>query len=187
MNTADVPWRIWRITDKGDPAARLLVDGVTIGGKPHYSRQTPGAAQFTRNGQNLVFITPDALAVWVTFRPTPGKAVRPDKLEAWECALFRNEGPYLSRDLIKEAHLLSAALWGAVPKDGLITFIKPECVASEIPGYCYRRAGWRHKGNASDGKPRLRAPRLEGAVPSWTEWKWAGERGGKLRRTLEAA
>lgn len=184
MIAAQVPWRRWLITDKGDPLARALVDGTSVNKPPHYSRQTPGALQFTRNGQNLVFITADLLAVWVTFRPTPDKAVRADKLNAWECALFRNEGPHLSRELIREAHLLSAALWGVIPKDGLITFIKPDAVASSIPGYCYRRAGWRRKGVSSDGKPRLHAPLLIGAVPSWKEWHWHGKRGGKLRQEL---
>lgn len=62
----------WLITDKGDQDVRLLAD-------EHYTRQTPGALSFTRNGQNLVFVTPDLLAGWVTFRPTPGKAQRQDR------------------------------------------------------------------------------------------------------------
>jgi molecular chaperone DnaK (HSP70) len=47
----------WLITDKGDQDVRLLAD-------EHYTRQTPGALSFTRNGQNLVFVTPDLLAGW---------------------------------------------------------------------------------------------------------------------------
>lgn len=182
-----VQTRIWQITDKGDPDARALVDGVSVGRPPHYSRQTPGSAMFTRNGQNLVFIAPDALAVWVTFRPTPGKAFRADGLDAWECALFRNEGSYLSSALIREAHVLSIALWGPLPADGLITFVRPDAVASGIPGYCYKRAGWKRWGCASDGKPRFRAPRVDGQIPPWREWGWRGERGGKLRRDLWGA
>ena len=176
----------WLITDKGDPDARRLVDGEFTNGIPHYSRQTPGARMFTRNGQNLVFITPDALAVWVTFRPTPGKAVRSDKLEAWECALFRNEGPYLSSELIREAVELSWSLWGIPPKDGIITFVKPSAVQSQIPGYCYKRAGWRRVGYSSDGKPRFKSPRPK-IVRHWTEWGFKDTRGGKLRLQLEAA
>lgn len=109
----------WEITDKGDPDALALVDGVTElikgrsgFGKPHYSRQQPGTRFFTRNGQNLVFITPDKLAVWVTFRPTPGKAVRPDKRDAWECSMFRNEGPILS-SLLSKKQWNYPALYGA--------------------------------------------------------------------------
>jgi hypothetical protein len=170
---------MWEITDKGDQDCRRLADA-------HYSRQTPGAPSFTRNGQNLVFVTPDLLAVWVTFRPTPGKATRPDKLDAWENALFRNTGPIQSSKLIREAVLLSCALWGPLPKDGFITFIKPDAVQSELKGYCYRRAGWRHVGQSSDGKPRFRAPRPK-TWPHWTEWQWHGNRGGKMRREFEGA
>lgn len=168
----------WLITDKGDPDCRALADR-------HYSRQTPGAISFTRNGQNLVFVTADKKAAWVTFRPTPGKAIRADKLDAWECALFRNEGPVRSSVLIREAVLLSCALWGPIPPDGFVTFIKQDAVQTDLKGYCYRRAGWRHWGYASDGKLRLRAPRPD-TWPDWSSWEWKGERGGKLRRELTA-
>jgi hypothetical protein len=169
----------WLITDKGDQDCRRLADR-------HYSRQTIGALQFTRNGQNLVFITADLKAVWVTFRPTPGIAKRPDGLDAWECALFRNEGPVKSSLLIREAVLLSCALWGEIPQDGFITFIKEAAVATTLKGYCYRRAGWRRVGQAKDGKPMFRAPR-PALWPAWQCWSWRGGRGGKLRRTLEGA
>ncbi len=167
----------WAITDKGDDRARLLAED-------HYTRQTPGARSFTRNGQNLVFLTPDLRALWVTFRPTPGKATRSDKLDAWECALFRNVGPFLSSELIIDAVLLSMALWGPLPKDGFITFVKPECVRSSNPGYCYKRAGWTSFGTAVDGKPRLKAPTYPYTAPL-SCWSWLGDRGGKLRREIE--
>lgn len=167
----------WLITDKGDQDVRLLAD-------EHYTRQTPGALSFTRNGQNLVFVTPDLLAGWVTFRPTPGKAQRQDGLDAWECALFRNTGPIRSSKLIREAVLLSCALWGELPPDGLITYVRPSCVKTTIPGYCYRCAGWRRVGYSSDGKPMFRAPR-PASIPSLDDWRWRGGRGGKLRRYIE--
>lgn len=182
----------WLITDKGDDRARALVDGETTTGLPHYSRQTPGSRLFTRNGQNLVFMTADCLAVWVTFRPTPGRATRPDGLAAWECAVFRNEDRYrasgarlLSSALIREAVALTWALWGEAPRDGLITFVKPACVASGLPGYCFRRAGWKRTGYSSDGKPRFTAP-CPREIPHWSTWSWHGPRGGLLRRTLES-
>lgn len=188
----------WLITDKGDPAARRLVDGEwpDLDNKPHYSRQTPGSTFFTRNGQNLVFITADTRAVWVTFRPTPGKAVRADKLDAWECALFRNEGPLLSSELIGEAVRCSVALWGVVPKDGFITYVKPGAVRTSRlkrrgkdfqrpPGYCYLKAGWTVVGQSRDGKPMLRAPAVT-EVQDWRDWGWHGQRGGLLRRGLES-
>lgn len=166
----------WLITDKGDQDARRLADG-------HYSRQTIGAPQFTRNGQNLVFITSDLKACWVTFRPTPGKAVRQDGLDAWECALFRNTGPLLSSWLILEAVQLSVSLWGVLPKDGLITYVKPAAVKSVNPGCCFKKAGWKKAGVSSDGKPMFRAPDV--APADIRNWQWRGDRGGKLRREIE--
>jgi hypothetical protein len=190
------------ITDKGDPDALALVDGVSFGGKPHYSRQTPGARSFTRNGQNLVFVTRDARATWVTFRPTPGKAERKDGLDAWECALFRNEGGILSSKLIREAVDLSIALWGPWPCDGFITYVKPECVKTGRPGgvvgYCYKRAGWKRVKRAdgtyatsSDGKPMFRAPLPRrnyyelSLARQAGEWEWKEGRGGRLREFFE--
>jgi hypothetical protein len=175
----------WLITDKGDPKARAFVDGELTDGIPHYSRQTPGSPQFTRNGQNLVFVTADYLSVWATFRPTPGKAVRPDKRQAWECTMFRHEGDVLASILVREAVLLSIALWGPLPSESMITFIRPDKIKSGIPGYCYKRAGWVKCRPASDGKPCLRAPRPVD-VPHWSQWKFSGDRGGKLRRGLIA-
>lgn len=178
----------WNITDKGDQDVRLLADR-------HYSRQTPGSPQYCRNGQNLVFITDQADAGWVTFRPTPGEAKRQDNLDAWECALFRNEGPVKSSLLIREAVMLSIALWGPLPPDGFITYVKAEAVRTGapggVPGYCYRRAGWRHVGESADGKPMFRAPRpaLSFFDLSYVllagHWDWRGNRGGLLRRGLE--
>lgn len=214
--------KFWQITDKGDPWALRLVDGRYANARvlretaaplldlaPHYSRQQPGSDAFTRNGQNLVFISENKLAVWVTFRPTPGVATRPDGHDVWECALFRNESAeMLSSGLIREAVELTCAIWGPPPArrtfkkrvkvcrgvwaekefatGGIITYIKPEAVLSNIPGYCYRRAGWRHIGEASDGKPMLRAPQLD-SIPDWRLWKFSGDRGGKLRKELEGS
>lgn len=169
----------WLISDKGDREALALADR-------HYTRRAKGSSQFCRNGQNLVFVTSCARAAWVTFRPTPGKATRQDGLDAWECALFRNEGAGLSSHLIREAVYLTVALWGVFPRDGLFTYVKPEAVQTEIPGYCFRRAGWVRWGSAADGKPRLRAPRpVDEDVPHWRNWDWKGDRGGKLRRLLD--
>ena len=152
-NEETVDTRRWLITDKGDQDVRRLAD-------THYSRQTPGDVRFTRNGQNLVFVTEDMLAAWVTFRPTPGKAIRADGLDAWECALFINRASerYLSSELIREAVSLSAALWAPLPGHDMITFVRPDKIRSVNPGYCYKCAGWRSDGFATDGKPRLRSP-----------------------------
>jgi hypothetical protein len=83
---------LWLITDRDDPDTRALVDGeifttghvldgehyTMVGGlkvrrRPHYSRQTEGARLWTRNGENLVFMTADCLSVWCTHRPSPAR------------------------------------------------------------------------------------------------------------------
>ena len=116
-------------------------------------------------------MTVDQLAVWNIHRPKPGKSARYDGLDAWECTIFRNETSIVSSKLIRSAvevcRLLALGAfecrtayegWGSVPKDGIITYVDPAHVKSDIPGYCFRRAGWRRIGYASDGKPLLRAP-----------------------------
>ncbi len=168
---------VWLITDKGDQDVRRLADR-------HYTRQTPGNIRFTRNGQNLVFITPDLMAGWVTFRPTPGKAVRPDGRDAWECALFRNEGPRRSSDLIREAVELSVALWGDIPRDGFLTYVDPAKVNSEIPGYCFIRAGWKRVGTDRRGEKPLFRARPPSGVRPWSAWAFREGRGGKLRAAI---
>lgn len=180
--------KLWRITDKGDPRARYLVDHG-VDDSAHYSRQTRGAAQWTRNGENIVLLSVDELAVWATHRPSPGKAVRPDGRDAWECTLFRNCGTVLSSELIREAAAVTFALWTGglgdpLPIDGLITYVKPSAIRSPNPGYCYKRAGWTKAPPARDGKPCFRAPEPE-SIEDWRAWEWVPGRGGKLRLLLE--
>lgn len=107
----------------------------------HYSRQTIGALQFTRPGQNIVLMTTDHLALWASWRPRAG-IKRMDGLEAIECTIFRNEGPHLSSELIREAVALTVAKRGW-PPDGVITYVKPSAVRSENPGACFRKAGFK--------------------------------------------
>jgi hypothetical protein len=166
----------WLITDRGDREAWALADR-------HYTRQTPGARSFVRNGQNLVFVTRCGKAAWVSFRPTPGKAERWDDREAIECALFRNESTILSSDLIREARALTVAIWGW-PKDGIITWVKPSALrAGNVnPGACYKRDKWKHTETSKDGKPMLVAP--ETLALDWRLWEFKQGRGGKLRKEL---
>lgn len=168
---------IWLVTDKGDQDARRIADR-------HYSRQTPGAPQFCRNGQNFVLVTRALDALWVTHRPASGKATRTDGLDAWECTLFRREGgAHRASDMIREAVLATVAFWGPIPPDGFLTYVDPEQVGTQVPGWCFRRAGWKHRGESRDGKPRLFAPRPK-SVPPRAAWSWRRERGGKLRRDV---
>jgi hypothetical protein len=59
------------------------------------------------------------------------------------CAVFRNETSIRSSDLIREAEALAWQKW---PGARLYTYVNPRQVRSVIPGYCFRRAGWRRCG-----------------------------------------
>lgn len=88
--------------------------------------------------------TVDAKALWVTW-----SGIRDDGLEAYECSIFRNESDHLSSELIKWAIFATVCEWsGDIPRDGFITYVNEQKVNSEIPGYCFKRAGWKKIGNS---------------------------------------
>jgi hypothetical protein len=129
----------WRESHKGHARLLALAD-------MHYTRQTPGSNQFCRPGKNLCLLTSDGMAGWVTWRPLP-RIGRKDGLEAWECTFFRNEGPRLSSELVREATEHTWSAWGWPPRDGLITSIGVEATRrrrskSKPAGVCFREAGW---------------------------------------------
>lgn len=125
---------VWCVTHKGDRAAWALADR-------HYTRQTKGATSWTRNGQNLVLVTCDEKAVWNLHRPKPGASMRTDGRDAWECTIFRNEGPYRSSALIRQAVEVCRMValgafgcrpgiedWGSPPETASSrTSIRPRC------------------------------------------------------------
>jgi hypothetical protein len=144
---------VWVEVDRDHPLARGLVDGETHGGKPHYSRQTPGARDFLPPGETLVLLTPCARAVWGVCRNLDGGGTM-----RWRVTMFRNEGAGLSSDLIREATTMTQARWPvcALP---LTTEVNPSKVRRKRdPGRCFRRAGWTPDGTTTSGLLRLRAP-----------------------------
>jgi hypothetical protein len=106
----------------------------------HYSRRTVGSGQFMPPGRALVLLTTDGAAVWGSHWPRVEYAL--DGLDAWRCSIFRNEGPFLSSELIAEAMLATRNAWGAPPRDGWLTYVDRLKVNSEHPGYCFKMAGW---------------------------------------------
>lgn len=66
---------------------------------------------------------------------------RLDKETGVNCTVFRNEGPLLSSDLIREADDLADAHW-----EGLrhFTYVDGTMVNSGLPGACFLAAGWRY-------------------------------------------
>jgi len=88
---------------------------------------------FVGPGEKLVLMTSDsqALFVWRKFIDASGQ-------QGVNCAVFRNEGPHLSSDLILEAEQLAWRRW---PGERLYTYVAPKNVSAN-PGYCFKCAGW---------------------------------------------
>lgn len=128
----------WMVTHQYDSRAARLADR-------HYSRQRPGTPKFTPPGRKLVLITEDASAVWVTSWPF-AEYVKRDYADAWICTIFRNESPILSSLLIQEALAVTRWKYGEPPESGMITMVDAAQVQCEIPGYCFKRAKFKHVG-----------------------------------------
>lgn len=82
-----------------------------------------------------------ALCAWRKFIDDSGQ-------EGVNCAIFRNEGPHLSSELILEAEELAWRKWSY---HRLYTYINPRKIISANPGYCFKIAGWINARN-SKGK-----------------------------------
>lgn len=163
----------WEKTWRADPRAAAFADR-------HYSRKTPGHAQFSPPGRVLVLIRPDAL--WVTSWPL-AEFVLHEWAGAFLCSLFRNEGPALSSGLIREAVAATRWTWPEVPALGMVTFVDARKVRRKRdPGRCFRRAGFRPVGTTKAGQVVLQllpaefpdpvapigaALRLQGAGVTW--------------------
>lgn len=132
-----MPWvdGHWFKVKRSNYHARALADR-------HYSRQTPGAADFMASGKTFVLLTHDRGAVWgVIENMDPAGGLR------WRCSIFRNEGPARSSDLIREATERTYQYWrshyGALPSVPLTTEVDPEKTRRKRdPGRCFRKAGW---------------------------------------------
>jgi hypothetical protein len=136
---------IWMPTTRSDPAVRALRDR-------HYSTKRPGGRTAGPPGEVVLLRTPDGLAAWISHYPRADLAL--DGLDAWRCTLFRNEGPRLSSDLIREAMNDTELLRSDIrPRDGWLTYVEPRKLRSTNPGYCFLAAGWRR--DTTWSHPRL--------------------------------
>lgn len=132
----------WRSVVRCHPIARRLADG-------HYSRQTPGAADFMGNGRTLVLLSADDLAVWgVIENMVPGGGER-----RWRVSIFRNTSPVLSSDLVREATVMTRDYWRShyhgEPSVPLTTEVDPaKTRRKRDPGRCFRKAGWSYLGGS---------------------------------------
>ncbi len=143
--------RAWIRVTKFDHRALALADR-------HYSRQSPGSWQFLPPGETLAMVTRDGRAVWgVCHNMDPVGAMR------WRVTIFRNEGPLLSSDLVREATDATVGYWlrkyGRRPFP-LQTEVDPAKVRRKRdPGRCFLKAGWRRVGMRR-GLVVLQAPEL---------------------------
>lgn len=135
---------LWTLSHRADPVAVRLADR-------HYSRQKIGTPQFVPPGRCAVFVTPTHDAVWVTSWPY-AEYVKHAWAGAWVCSLFRNESVVRSSVLIEAAVAATRWVWGAAPPLGMVTFIDREkTLPKEVPGWCYRRAKFKHVGETRGG------------------------------------
>lgn len=132
----------WHLSNRFDKRACTLADR-------HYSRQKPGTPQFVAPGRCIVLLTADASALWVSSWPY-GQYTHHAWAGAWICSLFRNEGPILSSDLIRQAISATRAIWQDTPDTGMITFIDPAKIRRKRdPGRCFLKAGFMHAGHTT--------------------------------------
>jgi len=126
---------IWIETRDANPTARTLF-------RRHYSyrpyRDGRNPAKFVGPGEYMALLTPDARALFVW-----RKFISLDRQTGVNCSVFRNEGPTLSSDLIREAMRLAWERW---PGERLYTYVNPRKILSANPGYCFLKAGWRRCG-----------------------------------------
>jgi hypothetical protein len=131
------------MSHRADPRACALADR-------HYTRQHIGAPQFVPPGRCLVFLTPEADALWVTSWPF-AEYVKHAWPGAWICSLFRNESAALSSEMIRAAVSLTRAYWEPPPL-GMLTFVDPGKVRRKRdPGRCYLKAGFVRVGETKGG------------------------------------
>lgn len=93
----------------------------------------------------MVLLTEDcqALFVWRSER------FRLDGQTGVGCSVFRNEGPALSSDLIREADELAWQRW---PGERHFTYVDAGKIRPKRdPGRCFLRAGWQRAGTSQTG------------------------------------
>ena len=131
---------LWWLTKDGDLDCLALYER-------HYS-----AYQYKDGRQRKLFVGPgeklvlrteraDALFVWRKFIDDSGQ-------DGINCAVFRNESPNRSSDLIRQADSIADCLW---PDSRHYTFVRAEAVKSSNPGFCFLKAGWRRCGRTKGG------------------------------------
>lgn len=143
----------WFSVSDADPRAVALYSR-------HYSVRNARAewlrTGFCGPGEKAVLMTGDcrSLFVWRTRINVPAMQYD-DGQRGVMCSVFRNEGPVLSSDLIREAQAIAWARW---PGQRLFTYVWDAKVATSrqrgraTAGWCFRKAGWTPCGRNADGR-----------------------------------
>lgn len=159
---------IWTLSNRSDPPAVALADR-------HYNRQSPGVQQIAPPGRCLVLVAEadGCSALWISLSQDP-QYVRHRWPGAWMCSAFRNEGAGLSSELIRQALAATVDAWGPPPPQGMLTFVDPEKTApKDLPGWCFRRAGFKPAGRSEGGLVALVKP-AAGLWPAACPPKYVG-------------
>ena len=123
---------LWWLTKDGD---KDLIDLY----ERHYScyHYADGRERklFSGPGQKIVLRTAsgDAMFVWRSFIDGSGEC-------GINCAVFRNEGPHKSSDLIRQADAIADRIW---PCRRHYTYVGQDSISSTNPGFCFLAAGWK--------------------------------------------
>ena len=130
----------WFASWRSDPRATALY-------RRHYSAEKNAKTgirdlNFMGPGETLILLTADCRALFAWQRNTG--APRLDRQEGVCCTVFRNEGPVLSSELIREACDLAWQRW---PGHRLFSYVDAEKTARRRsrhaqPGACFIAAGW---------------------------------------------
>jgi hypothetical protein len=115
----------------------------------HYSRRTVGARQFLYSGRKLVLRNSEGTVLFGWLWCDEDK--RMDAQLGYNCAIFRNESPRKSSEIILEAERMALDKWGP---NRMFTYVDPAKILSSNPGYCFKLAGWKNVRN-SDGSIRV--------------------------------
>ena len=129
----------WLVTHQYDSRAAHLADR-------HYSRKKIGSVQFMPPGRQLILMTEKGNALFGVSWPHLSCVDRSWFPDAWVCTIFRNESALLSSELIREAIAVTRWKYGTPPESGMITMVDASKVQCEIPGYCFKRAKFKHVG-----------------------------------------
>lgn len=134
---------LWWLTKDGDKSCLALYQRhysaakAYADGRPRY--------QFVGPGAHIVLRTADCRAMFVWRKYIDDTKPRQYGVE---CAVFRNEGPWLSSELVRQADAIADLCW---PSERHYTKVRPAAVRSANPGYCFKRAGWRSCGTTGNG------------------------------------